>query len=117
LIFLLHVTDTFPNPLFNLNIQRYYLSCNSAFVSLTGKDFEDIAGKTNDEISGSGETDLFDMYTADLFEYIGMKTYTGLFHYPDGYLSKFPPDINNDYNRTNAMGYVGLFSHLKVLKK
>jgi hypothetical protein len=72
------MTDTFPNPLFYLDIQRYYPGCNSAFVSLAGKDLENIAGKTNDETGESGETDLFNMYAADLFEYNGMKTVVSL---------------------------------------
>jgi PAS domain S-box-containing protein len=88
LIFLQHMIDTFPNPLFYLDIQGHYLGCNSAFAKLTGKNLEDIAGKTNDEIGGSWEIDLFDKYNTDLFEYTGIKTYTGLFHHRDGYISK-----------------------------
>ena len=88
LIFLQHMIDTFPNPLFYLDMQGRYLGCNSAFAKLTGKNLEDIAGKTNDEIGGSWEINLFDKYNADLFEYTGIKTYTGLFHHSDGYISK-----------------------------
>ena len=88
LVFLQHMIDTFPNPLFYLDTEGHYLGCNSAFAKLTGKNLEDIAGKTNYEISGSWEIDLFDKYNTDLFEYSTIQTYTGLFHHPDGFTSK-----------------------------
>jgi PAS domain S-box-containing protein len=88
LVFLQHMIDTFPNPLFYLDTQGHYLGCNSAFAKLTGKNLEEIAGKTNYEISGPWQTDLFDKYNADIFEDNTIQTYTGLFYHPDGYTSK-----------------------------
>jgi PAS domain S-box-containing protein len=88
LIFLQHMINTFPNPLFYLDPEGHYLGCNSAFVNLTGKKFEDIAGKTNDEIGESREWNIFDKYNNELFEQTGIKFYTGLFHHPDGSISR-----------------------------
>lgn len=51
--FLQHMTDTFHKLSYYLNIQRHYPGCNSSFVSLIGKDLEDIAGKTKDKTGGS----------------------------------------------------------------
>ena len=118
LIFLQHMIDTFPNPLFYLDIQGQYLGCNSAFVNLTGKNLEDIAGKTNDEISGSWDIDLFDEYNTDLFENTGIKIYTGLFHHPNGYISKIT--IQKSTLTTlegTAAGIVGIIISSEDLKK
>jgi PAS domain S-box-containing protein len=88
LVFLQHMIDTFPNPLFYLDTQGRYLGCNSAFARMTGKNLGSIAGKTNYEIGGSWEADLFDKYNFDLFERPGIRNYTGTFHQPEGDISK-----------------------------
>jgi PAS domain S-box-containing protein len=88
LIFLQRMIDTFPNPLFYLDTQGHYLGCNSAFMHLTGKNLEDLAGKTNNEIGDSWERDLFNKHNTELIEYTGIKKYTGIFHHPDGTISR-----------------------------
>jgi len=118
LVFLQHMIDTFPNPLFYLDTEGHYLGCNSAFAKLTGKNLEDIAGKTNYEISGSWEIDLFDKYNTDLFEYSTIQTYTGLFHHPDGFTSKIT--IQKSPITTiegTAAGIVGIILSSENLKK
>lgn len=118
LIFLQHMIDTFPNPLFYLDTQGHYLGCNSAFAKLTGKNLEDIAGKTNYEISGSWEIDLFDKYNTDLFEYTGIKIYTGLFHHADGYISKITIQKSTMTTIEGAVaGIVGIILSSEILKK
>jgi PAS domain S-box-containing protein len=86
--FLQHMIDTFPNPLFYLDIRGHYLGCNSSFANLTGKTLEDLAGKTNNEVDGFGDSDLFDRHNTELFEHAGIKKYTGLYHHPDGHISR-----------------------------
>jgi PAS domain S-box-containing protein len=88
LVFLQHMIDTFPNPLFYLDTQGHYLGCNSAFVNMTGKNFEDLAGKTDDEIGDPWDRDLFDRYNTELFKNADIKKYAGSFHHPDGHISE-----------------------------
>jgi PAS domain S-box-containing protein len=88
LVFLQHMIDTFPNPLFYLDTDGYYLGCNSAFTRMTGKDLAEIAGKTNQEIGGFWESDLLERYNPELLEQPGIRNYTGVFHHPEGNTSK-----------------------------
>jgi PAS domain S-box-containing protein len=88
LVFLQHMIDNFPNPLFYLDTQGHYLGCNSAFASLTGKNLEDLAGKTNHEIGDFRNSDLFTRYDTELFEQAGVRRYSGQFHHPDGHISE-----------------------------
>jgi len=84
LAFLQHMIDTFPNPLFYLDLQGRYLGCNSAFEKLTGKKFEEIAGKTNGEISGSWQGDIFSKNDSKLLKRSGIATYKGLLYQTNG---------------------------------
>ena len=84
LVFLQHMIDTFPNPLFYLDTEGHYLGCNSAFVRMTGRALREIAGKNDREIGGSWEADLLGKYNNDLLGQAGIRTYVGIFHHPDG---------------------------------
>jgi len=88
LVFIQHMIDTFPNPLFYLDTRGHYLGCNSAFARITGKNLENIAGKTNHEIGGSWEADLLDKYNPELFKQPGIRNYSGVYHHPDGNISR-----------------------------
>jgi len=81
--FLQHMINTFPNPLFYVDIHGRYLGCNSAFCSLMGKSSEYIAGKTNEELFLEDTRKLFDEHNSDLIKKPGIITYTGIFHHPD----------------------------------
>lgn len=118
LVFLQHMIDTFPNPLFYIDTQGHYLGCNSAFTRMTGKDLADIAGKTNMEIGGSWETDVLDRYNSDLFEHPGIRNYTGVFHYPDGNISRIT--IQKSTMTTvegSVAGIIGIILSWEDLKK
>lgn len=84
LVFLQHMIDTFPNPLFYLDSQGRYLGCNSAFAKLTGKKFEEIAGKTNSEIGGSWQADILGKDEDDLLKRSGLVTYKGILNQTKG---------------------------------
>jgi len=87
LIFLQHMIDTFPNPLFYIDTHGKYLGCNSAFSRLTGKNIADITGKTNAELGETWDMDLFEKFNGDLFAESGVRTYKAQFHHPDGQVS------------------------------
>jgi PAS domain S-box-containing protein len=117
LFFLQYMIDALPNPLFYLDIKGHYLGCNSAFANLTGKKLEDLAGKTNDEIGDSWDRDLFDTYNAELIEYTGIKKYTGLFHHPDGHISRITVQKSTmTAAEGTASGIIGIILSSEPLK-
>ncbi len=84
LLFLQHMIDTFPNPLFYLDTRGRYLGCNSAFLDLTGRNLADIAGKTDDEIAGFWNRELFGQFNRELSGQERIRQYSGDFQFPDG---------------------------------
>ncbi|MDO9035737.1 MAG: PAS domain S-box protein [Methanoregula sp.] len=84
LAFLQNMIDTFPNPLFYIDPQGRYLGCNSAFETLTGKKFKEIAGKTNGEIGGSWQADILSKDDAELLKRLGIVTYKGILYRTNG---------------------------------
>jgi PAS domain S-box-containing protein len=117
LVFLQHMIDTFPNPLFYLDTKGHYLGCNSAFARMTGKNIENIAGKTNQEIGGSWEADLLDRYNPDLFEHPGIRNYTGIFHHLEGNVSKITIQKSTMTTVEGAVaGIIGLILSSEDLK-
>ena len=81
--FLQHMINTFPNPLFYVDLNGRYLGCNSAFCRIIGKSFDEIAGKTNDELSLKDNAKVLGEYTDKLSKEPGVITYPGIFYYPD----------------------------------
>jgi PAS domain S-box-containing protein len=71
--FLQHMINTYPNPLFYLDMQGRYLGCNTAFCKLIGKSFDEIAGKTNEELLGSAQAGIFHVDDEDFVNDGDMK--------------------------------------------
>ena len=77
--FLQHMINTFPNPLFYIDTRGRYLGCNSAFVRIIGKTFEEIGGKTDIEILEPEQAGFFSRHNSELFQHPGVISYTGLY--------------------------------------
>jgi PAS domain S-box-containing protein len=86
--FLQHMINTFPNPLFYLDIKGRYLGCNSAFCRIIGKSVDEIAGKTNDQLLLQNNTKVFGEHNTELLTGPGVLTYSGIFHHPDNQIYK-----------------------------
>lgn len=78
LSFLQHMINTFPNPLFYIDITGRYLGCNSAFCRIMGKTFEEIAGKTNAELLDPKQAELMSKYDKDLINQTKVLNYSGV---------------------------------------
>jgi len=75
--FLQHMIDTFPSPLFYMDINSRFLGCNLSFSQIIGLNFSGIAGKTCDEIPGMEEARILISHNYDLFKNPGTLTYSG----------------------------------------
>lgn len=75
--FLQHMIDTFPSPLFYMDLNSRFLGCNLSFSQLIGRSFSDIAGKTCDEIPGMEDAHILISHNYDLIQNPGTRTYSG----------------------------------------
>jgi PAS domain S-box-containing protein len=75
--FLQHMIDTFPSPLFYMDLDSRFLGCNRTFSRLIGKSFVEIAGKTCTEIMDAEDARILTLRNDDLFHNPGMLTYSG----------------------------------------
>lgn len=77
--FLQHMIDTFPNPLFYMDINDRFIGCNLSFSQLIGRNFSDIAGKTGREILDPEDAHLLISHNHKLLKNPGVLTYSGIF--------------------------------------
>ncbi len=86
--FLQHMINTFPNALFYIDTKERYLGCNSAFMRIIGKTFEEIAGKTDTEVFDPDQADFFGKHNEDLLSHPGVISYSGQFRRNDNSVSR-----------------------------
>jgi PAS domain S-box-containing protein len=76
--FLQHMIDTFPNPLFHMDINERFIGCNLSFSRLIGKNFSEIAGKTGTEILDPEDAHFLTSHNHALLKKSGILTYSGI---------------------------------------
>ncbi len=86
--FLQHMINTFPNPLFYIDTRGRYLGCNSAFIHIIGKTFDEIGGKTDIEILEPEQAGFFSRHNNELFQHPGVVSYTGLYPHSEESVSR-----------------------------
>ena len=84
LLFLQHLIDTIPSPIFYKDTDRIYRGCNLAFEKYLGLKKEDIAGKSVYDVFPRDLADKYDEMDLALFDKPGIQVYESSISYADG---------------------------------
>ena len=84
LLFLQHLIDTIPSPIFYKDTERIYQGCNLAFEKYLGLKKEDITGKSVYDVFPRDLADKYNEMDLALFDKPGIQVYESSISYADG---------------------------------
>ncbi len=87
-LFLQHLIDAIPNPVFYKDFKGCFKGCNNAFEEYTGKNRDEIVGKKTIDIMTPEHTELHDRMDQNVYNNRGLMVYESDFLHAGGSLRK-----------------------------